>query len=132
MAKYVYPAIFTKEDNGEYSIVFPDIQGCHTCSGNLQEGFEMAADALTLMLYDLEQDKKEIPKPSDIKSVNVANNEFVSYIAADTAFYERYYSNKTVKKNCTIPYWLEKMASDNNINFSQVLQDGLKNILKIE
>ena len=40
MAKYVYPAIFTKEDNGGYSIAFPDIQGCHTCSENYKKALK--------------------------------------------------------------------------------------------
>lgn len=129
MAKYIYPAVFTKEKEGGYSIDFPDITGCYTCSETAQEGFEMAEDVLALMLYDLEQEKKEIPKASDIKDIETKENEFASYVTADTSFYERYYSNKTVKKNCTIPYWLEREASKNNINFSQVLQDALKNIL---
>ena len=29
MSKYVYPAIFVKEENG-YSVSFPDLEGCFT------------------------------------------------------------------------------------------------------
>lgn len=130
MSKYVYPAVFTEEKDGKYSITFPDVKGCYTCSDSIQDGIEIAGDALSLMLYDLEQDKKEIPEASNIKDIEVSDNEFASYIIADTGFYERYYSNKTVKKNCTIPYWIEKEASEKNINFSQVLQDALKEIIK--
>ena len=36
MAKYVYPAIFTPEENGAFSITFPDLEGCYTCGDNLK------------------------------------------------------------------------------------------------
>jgi len=91
---------------------------------------KMAKDVLALTLYDLEQDKKEIPVASDIKDIIIKKNEFVSLVAADTMFYERFYSSKTVKKNCTLPYWIEKEASERNINFSQVLQEALQEKLQ--
>jgi len=52
MAKYAYPAIFTQEDNGMYSIKFPDFEACFTQGDNLQDGLEMANDVLCLTLYD--------------------------------------------------------------------------------
>lgn len=52
MAKYVYPAVFTHEAEGGYSITFPDLPDCATSAETLEEGIEMAADALCLMLYD--------------------------------------------------------------------------------
>ena len=55
MAKYVYPAIFTPEEDGSYSIVFPDLEGCYTCGDNLEDGIEMAEDALALVLYGYEK-----------------------------------------------------------------------------
>ena len=50
MAKYVYPAVFTHEAEGGYSITFPDLPDCATSAETLEEGIEMAADALCLML----------------------------------------------------------------------------------
>ena len=124
MAKYIYPAVFTQEVEGGYSVNFPDVPSCYTCGENLYDAMKMAKDVLALTLYDLEQDKKEIPVASDIKDIIIKKNEFVSLVAADTMFYERFYSSKTVKKNCTLPYWIEKEASERNINFSQVLQEA--------
>ena len=54
MAKYVYPAVFTHEAEGGYSITFPDLPDCATSAETLEEGIEMAADALCLILYDME------------------------------------------------------------------------------
>lgn len=55
MAKYAYPAIFTPEEDGSYSIIFPDLEGCYTCGDNLEDGIEMAEDALSLVLYGYEK-----------------------------------------------------------------------------
>ena len=53
MAKYLFPAIFKKEDNGQYSVNFPDIPQCYTCGDNLQDAFDAAQDVLCMrcLLY---------------------------------------------------------------------------------
>ena len=81
MAKYVYPAIFTPEDDGSYSIVFPDLEGCYTCGDNLEDSIEMAEDALALVLYGYEKDGREIPAPSARSAFSVSGNDFVNFIA---------------------------------------------------
>ena len=67
MAKYVYPAIFTLEESGMYSVKFPDIEGCFTCGNDLADAMEAAQDALCLMIYDIEEMNGDIPLPSNIK-----------------------------------------------------------------
>ena len=98
MAKYVFPAVFKKEEK-YYIIHFPDIPGCNTEGENLHEALEMAEDALSLMLCVFEDNHEEIPKPSDIQSVKTEDEEFVSLIACDTLAYRMRYEPKTVKKN---------------------------------
>ena len=88
MAKYAYPAIFTPEEKG-YSIVFPDLEGCYTCGDRLEDGLEMARDALAIVLYGYEKDGRVIPTPSKLNTLSVEENEFVSYVACDTMTYER-------------------------------------------
>ena len=126
MTKYVYPAIFTPEENGAYSIVFPDLEGCYTCGDTLEDGLEMAADALALVLYGYEKDGRPIPLPSDRNDLKVADGEFVNYVACDTMAYRKRFNNKAIKKTLTIPAWLNEEATAMGINFSQVLQDALK------
>lgn len=94
MAKYVYPAIFTPEDDGSYSIVFPDLEGCYTCGDNLEDSIEMAEDALALVLYGYEKDGREIPAPSARSAFSVSGNDFVNFIACDTMKYRKMYNNK--------------------------------------
>lgn len=96
MSKYPYPAVFTPEENGAYSIVFPDLEGCYTCGDSLEDGIEMAEDALALTLYGYEKDGREILKVSAPASLKVSENEFVNFISCDTMAYRKMYNNKAV------------------------------------
>ena len=125
MAKYAYPAIFTPEEDGSYSINFPDLEGCYTCGDSLEDGIEMAADALALVLYGYEKDGREIPAPSVPAAIPLSGNAFVNYIACDTLRYRKMYNNKAVKKTLTLPEWLNEAAASMGLNFSQVLQEAL-------
>jgi len=132
MAKYTYPAIFEKEQDGGYSIYFPDIEGCYTQAENIAEGIENASDALCLMLYELEKQGKGIPKSSNLKKIKVGKDDIVTLIACDTQFYKNYYEGKSVKINATIPLWLKEAGEKKHVNFSQILQKGVKEYLQIQ
>ncbi len=131
MAKYVYPAIFTPEKEGGYSIAFPDVEGCYTQGKDMADGIEMAEDALCLMLYDMEEREENIPAASDIKAVKCGVDEIVTLIACDTLEYRMFYDNKADKKTLTVPHWLNVMAERKGANFSAILQSGLKEFLGI-
>ena len=89
MAKYAYPAIFAQEDDGSFSIDFPDLEGCHTCGDSLEDGLEMAEDALALVLYGYEKDGRAIPAPSSPNAFTLSGKEFVNYVACDTMTYRK-------------------------------------------
>ena len=130
-SRYVYPAIFTPEDNGGYSVLFPDLEGCYTCGDSLADSLEMAQDALALVLYGYEKDGRAIPEPSNRNDIVLQENEFINYVPCDTMIYRKKYNNKAVKKTLSIPEWLNEEATAVGINFSQVLQDALKQQLHI-
>lgn len=92
----------------------------------------MASDALCLMLYNMEEENKPIPEPSDPLKIKTNNNSFISLIYCDTIEYRKFYDNKAVKKTLTIPSWLNTVAEKENVNFSLILQNGLKEHLNIE
>lgn len=125
MTKYAYPAIFTPEDDGGFSVSFPDLEGCHTCGDDMADALTMAEDALALVLYGYEKDGRPIPSPSDEKNISLSEKEFVNFVACDTLEYRKMYNNKAVKKTLTIPEWLNEAAMAMNLNFSQILQEAL-------
>ena len=133
MAKYVYPAIFTPEDCGGYSIRFPDIKNCFTDGNDLTDAMQQANDVVCLMLYDLEEAGATIPAASTVQELqaDLEQGEFVTLIACDTIEYRKFYDNKAVKKTLSIPSWLNDMAERAGINFSGTLQDALKKQLNI-
>ena len=131
MSKYAYPAVFTLEEDGTYSIIFPDLEGCYTCGDSREDGIEMAEDALALTLYGYEKEGREIPKASVPTAITVSENEFVNFIACDTMAYRKMYNNKAVKKTLTIPEWLNEAATSMGLNFSQVLQEALISKIQI-
>jgi len=131
MAKYVYPAIFTPEQDGSFTVNFPDFESCYTSAESLADAIVMAEDVLCLVLYDMEEAGREIPKASDLKMVQAGENEFTTLIRCDTIEYRKFFNNKAVKKTLTIPAWLNTMAERKGINFSMVLQQALQQELNI-
>ena len=127
--RYVYPAIFTPLDGGEYDVKVPDLPGCRTCGTNLAEAILMAEDATAMWLWDAENKKEPIPAPSP--SIATKEPQFLSFVVADTDEYRRKYDSRAVKKTLSIPNWLNTKAEQANINFSQVLQEALKDRLDL-
>jgi predicted RNase H-like HicB family nuclease len=127
MKKYIYPACFYLEENGQYSVIFPDFGGA-TYGNDLQDAMDMAEDYLGGTIVDYLDDKETLPQPSDITTIKADEypNGFVSLISVDA---DAYRSQKSVKKTLTIPAWLDKEATARHINFSAVLQQALKDII---
>ena len=131
MAKHAYPAIFEKDEKSGYSIYFPDVEGCYTQAEDIAGGIENACDALCLMMYELEKEGKPIPNSSHINDICANEDDIVTLIACDTQFYKNYYEGKSVKINATIPLWLKEAGERHHVNFSQILQKGVKEYLQI-
>ena len=130
---YVYPAVIQPEKEGNYSVFFPDITGCCTGGDTLEEAMFMAEDALCLMLYDMEERRCEIPKPSAVNEIQskIKNGNFVTLVKCDTLKYRKFYKEKSVRKTLTIPGWLNDMAEAADVNFSQELQNALAHKLGV-
>ena len=91
----------------------------------------MAGDFLAFTLYDYEKESRDIPVPSDPSTLQLQDREFANYIACDTLEYRKLNNNAAVKKTLTVPEWLNEVATEAGINFSQVLQKALKEELNI-
>ena len=125
LKKLFYPAVFTPEDEGGYSVAFPDLDGCFTQGETIEDAYKMAFDALGLAIDFLESEKRTIPSPSTPNEIKLNENEFVVIIEFDMLEYQKKHNSKSVKKTLTIPQWLNEEAMAKNINFSQVLQEAL-------
>lgn len=122
-----YVAIFTKTENEQYFVEFPDLIGCYTQGSTLEEAVCHAQESLAI--YYVEK-KGELPPASTLQSIQNANpNSVVQIVAIDT---EKYIvkSLRAIKKTLTIPEWLNQLAENYNVNFSQILKNALINHLR--
>lgn len=131
MEKLFYPAVFHHEEVGGYSVDFPDLLGCVTEGDTLAEAIRMAEDALGIYLYTLKEEGEEAPAPSDPADVEVSGRDFVSLVEYDGVEYLKRTDSHSVKKTLTIPAWMDTLARENNLNFSNVLQNAIRRELNL-
>ena len=125
--KLIYPAVFYpfSDGSGGYTVEFPDLPGCVTEGNDLEEAFEMAIDAASGWVLDELEEGNEIPKASAYADVKPRENGQVNIVLLDMDKYAEQYGEKAVRKNVTIPAWLNTFAEKRKINFSQVLQEAI-------
>lgn len=134
--KGAYPVIFTP-DNGEILVEVPDME-ILTQGKNLTDAIEMARDAIGLKGITMEDMGETIPEASNVKDIDVnkgifsdAGEGFVSVVDIDFAVYRKKIDNKMVRRNVTLPNWLNQAADAANINVSKILQDALMSKLGV-
>lgn len=130
-----YPAIITQEDNIFY-IGFPDFENEYfgTYGETFDETIQMGKEYLILLLENFMEEKKEFPKPSLIINLKkqLKENQEIVYISMNYEYEKSLVKISYVKKTLTIPTYLDILAKNKNINFSQVLQEALKKKLFIK
>ena len=125
--KLAYPAVFEPfEDGPGYVVTIPDLPGCVTEGDTLADAIMMAEDAASGWVLDELEDGKQAPPSSNLADIHVDDGQFVSLLALDIDKYAEKYGSKAVRKNVTIPAWLNTFGESLNLNFSQILQDALQ------
>ena len=133
MAKYTFPAVFEPDkDAGGFCVYFPDMESVNTQGDDFKDAMDNAEDALCLMLYEMEKDGTAIPEPSIACDIDSKRGSIVNLVACDTRFYKNYFEGKSVKINATIPLWLKEEGEKKHVNFSQILQKGVKDFLRLQ
>lgn len=123
----LYPAIFTHGDTA-ITVTFPDIPEAITQGKDLNEAYQMAIEVLGFVL----EDYQEYPQASSTSQVQADNPDAeVALISIDMNAYLRKYHSKKVRKNVTIPEWLNNLAEEKKLNFSQVLTEALESKLQV-
>ena len=127
--KNAYPIFITKD--GEFYLVYiPDFD-VNTEGHTIPDAIEMARDAIGLLGISYYEDKVELPKPSALEDLTVPDEAIVTLVDVDFDAYRRKHERRTVRKNVSIPSWLNEAAESADINFSALLQTALKNELGI-
>lgn len=123
--KLIYPAIFYPCEEGGYTVTVPDLPGCVTEGDDLPEAVFMGEDAAAGWILSELEDGQEIPSASPINAIHPDADGFVSLLSLDMDAYAEKYGKKSVRKNLTIPAWLNTFGEKQNVNFSHVLTEAL-------
>jgi len=128
--KQVYPIILIPEAEGGYSVEIPDLN-IGTQGESVAECIDMARDAISLWGICEQDMGKEIPEASNLTPAH-APEQIVTLVDVDFDAYRRANDMRTVRKNVTLPSYLNEMAEKAGVNFSLVLQEGLKQRLGVQ
>ena len=90
-----------------------------------------ARELLGCVLYGYEEDGEEIPTPSHISKLTLEPGEHSALIDVYMPSIRMANTNRSVNRTVTLPAWLNASALEHNINFSQVLQEALREKLHI-
>ena len=112
-------------------VYIPDFN-INTEGDTLTEAIKMARDAIGIMGIDMEDDKKDLPAPTAITDVKtISADDIVSLVDVDFTEYRRQNEQRMVRRNVTLPSWLNFEAEKSGVNVSAILQRALKKELHI-
>lgn len=123
--KLLYPALFHEEDGG-FWVEFPDLEGCLSQGDTLEEVFTNASESLSAYCVSLLERKLKLPSASVMSAIQKPDDGFVSLVKSETSL-----SDKSVKKTLTLPAWLNDIATEEHLNFSQILKEALLDRLQL-
>ena len=123
--RYFYPAVFTYEPGQEIAVTFPDLDVA-TSGENEDDALISARELLGAVLCGMEEDGEEIPAATPLSKVDTKDNELAVLVDVYMPSIRMAQVNRSVNRTVTLPAWLNAAALERNVNFSQVLQDALK------
>ena len=128
--KSIYAIVMTPPENGEeyYTVHVPDLD-LYTQGKDIEDCICMAKDCIGIWGISREDAGEEIPKGVTMRP-DTESNEIVSLVEVDFSAYREKNDNRSIRKNCTIPAWLDKKATERGVNFSAVLQKALVDIIE--
>ena len=128
--KYAYPVILTP-DGGSYVAYFPDFDS-GTQGESLADAIDMSADAIGLLGITMQDEGDSLPVPTKLRDVRKENEEdIVTLVSVDFEEYRRKHDNRAVRRNVSLPAWLDDAARNSGINVSAILSAALKKELHI-
>lgn len=131
--KQVYPTFIAK--NEETFLVYVPDMDIYTEGTSFADAIEMARDAIGLKGIDMEDNNMKLPEPSSMeKAIEKAKEDtedfdysagMLTYVDIDFLKYRKMKGQKSVRRNVTLPSWLDFEAERAGLNVSKVLQEAL-------
>ena len=128
--RYMYPAVFTYEDGQEIAVCFPDFDAA-TSGEDDSDALLSARELLGCVIFGMEEDGEALPDATPLENVALESNERAVLVDVYMPTVRMANVNKAVNRTVTLPAWLNAAALERNVNFSQVLQDALRDLLHV-
>lgn len=127
--KEAYPIVMRK--GKEHIIVYVPDFTINTQGADYADAMEMARDAIGIIGIDMEDKKEALPVPSSLSEVTREHSDdVVTLVDVDFTEYRRQNDMRTVRRNVSLPAWLNAEAEKAGLNVSAVLQAALKRELR--
>jgi predicted RNase H-like HicB family nuclease len=123
---HIFPAVFQQETDSRFSIWFPDLPGCATSGHSLPEALSMARDALCGWLDCAIANNDTIPQASGVDDLAREPGQHATLIDVDLDAYRRSKEQRTVRRNVSLPAWMNDAAERLGLNVSAILQQALR------
>ena len=128
--KYAYPVILSPQENTVLAY-FPDFD-TGTEGKTIADAIDMSADAIGLLGITLEDEGKSLPVPAAPQEVRPENpGDIVTLVSVDFAEYRRKHDTRAVRRNVSLPAWLDEAARRADVNVSSILAAALKRELHL-
>lgn len=124
--KLIYPAIFYPFENGNgYTVEVPDLPGCVSEGDTLADAILMGTDAASGWVLDELEDGNDLPTASSISDMQPDDGGIVNLLVLDMDAYAEKYGSKAVRKNITIPAYMDTYLENHGMSLSKVVQDAI-------
>ncbi|MGG1598885.1 type II toxin-antitoxin system HicB family antitoxin [Paenibacillus naphthalenovorans] len=129
---YMYPVVVERAEDGGLGMYFPDFPGTAIMAPDITTGLKQAKEVLVARLLELEDKNEAAPDPSAPDQIELLDSsDRIVFVEVFMPPYRDEAANKAVTKNCTLPKWLRDAGEEAGLNFSQLLQNSLKDALGI-
>ncbi|WP_166245309.1 type II toxin-antitoxin system HicB family antitoxin [Paenibacillus turpanensis] len=130
---YMYPVVVERAEDGGLGMYFPDFPGTAILVPDITTGLKQTKELLVVRLLELEERNEVVPEPSAPDQIELLDaTDRIVFVEVYMPPYRDEAANKAVTKNCTLPKWLRDAAEEAGLNFSQILQNSLKEALGID
>ena len=121
---YTYPVLIEElEDN--VILTFPSFDYLVTETGRDKDFIKAAQEVIALQIIDAEDEGKEIPAYYN-GNVEIKEGQKLIYVNVWMPYHRTLTKTVYVRKNITIPAWVDELAKASGINFSETLTEALK------
>jgi predicted RNase H-like HicB family nuclease len=123
--RYSFPALFANEE-GQVTVTFPDLPGCVTSGDGFDHALAMAEEAMGGHILSMCEAGEAVPAPTPAEKLTLEPGEYIVMVSQWMPLVIERAKPVFVRKNLTIPRWLNIKAEEAHINFSGVLQEALR------